>query len=276
MSGRRESEAVLRLIGEGPEHDIDIAGAALHLAALSRTQCDLAPYQAHLADIDARIGEAAAEAESAADAASRLAQVMAGVNRYRGDDQTYDDLQNADLISVIDRRKGLPVALGILYIDIARRRGWTAYGLNFPGHFLIALEHLGGRAIVDPFHEGVCREPHELRDLLKMVAGQDAELSADMYAAVPDRAVLLRLQSNIRLRLLQMRRYEAAAEIMDTMLLFAPQHGELWREAGMLQAQLGNLGAAIRALETSLEREPDGYRREETAALLARLRRRMN
>ena len=77
MSSRRESEEMLRHIGEGPEHEIDIAGAALHLAALSRAQCDLAPYQAHLADIDAKIGATASDTTSAADAAARLAQVMA-------------------------------------------------------------------------------------------------------------------------------------------------------------------------------------------------------
>ena len=109
-----------------------------------------------------------------------------------------------------------------------------------------------------------------------MVAGQDAELSADVFAPVPDRGVLLRLLTNIRLRLLQMRRLEDASETIDAMLLIAPQQPELWRDAGMLQAQLGNLGAAIEALETAIARDPNGTRQQETAALLQHLRQRLN
>ena len=52
---------------------------------------------------------------------------------------TYDDPQNADLMAVIDRRRGLPVALGILYIHAARAAGLEASGLNTPDHFLLQL-----------------------------------------------------------------------------------------------------------------------------------------
>ena len=278
MNQRRESRTFLQSVGNGPEHELDIAGAALHLAALTRSKVDLDPAELHL---DTLTRDVAARAQieapvSAEAAAGILAGVVAGENQYRGDDQTYDDLQNADLLSVIERRKGLPVALGILYIHVARAQGWRAFGLNFPGHFLIALEFEGSRAILDPFHEGVCRTPPELRELLKMVTGQDAELSADVFAPVPDRGVLLRLLSNIRLRLLQMRRLEDASETIDAMLLIAPQQPELWRDAGMLQAQLGNLGAAIEALETAIARDPNGTRQQETAALLQHLRQRLN
>jgi regulator of sirC expression with transglutaminase-like and TPR domain len=278
MNQRRESRTFLQSVGNGPEQELDIAGAALHLAALTRSKVDLDPAELHL---DTLTRDVAARAQieapvSAEAAAGILAGVVAGENQYRGDDQTYDDLQNADLLSVIERRKGLPVALGILYIHVARAQGWRAFGLNFPGHFLIALEFEGSRAILDPFHEGVCRTPPELRELLKMVTGQDAELSADVFAPVPDRGVLLRLLSNIRLRLLQMRRLEDASETIDAMLLIAPQQPELWRDAGMLQAQLGNLGAAIEALETAIARDPNGTRQQETAALLQHLRQRLN
>lgn len=278
MNQRRESRSYLESVGAAPEDSIDIARAGLHLAALKRGRADLTTAEAHLQTLEQQAGAiVAAELPKSVDAAAQiLAAVIAEQNKYQGDDQTYDDLENADLISVIERRKGLPVALGILYLHVARSQGWHAFGLNFPGHFLIALEFGGGRAILDPFHAGVSRRPPELRELLKLVAGQDAELSAEVFEPVPDRAVLLRLQSNIRLRLLQMRRYEDASEIVDSMLLIAPQQAELWRDAGMLQAQIGNLGAAIESLNTAIEREPNPARRNETAAILQQLRQRLN
>ena len=278
MRGRTTSEEFLRMIGDGPENEFDIASAALHLAALSRTRPDLAPFETHLAQLGQELSETFAKSvdESLTAAAQALTNVLVILNDYRGDDQTYDDLQNADLMNVIERRKGLPVALGILYIHSARSQGWHAHGLNFPGHFLVALEKNSERAIIDPFHEGVSRTPNELRELLKLVAGQDAELSTEMFTPASDRAVLLRLQSNIRLRLVQMRRFEKAVKVVESMLLFAPGQSEIWRDLGMLNAQLGNLSAAIKAFESSIKHENIGSRRQETTALLQALQRRMN
>ena len=102
MKRRRESRAYLQSVGNGPEHELDIARAALHIAALTRSKVDLEPAELHFEaltrDVASRAqNEAPVSAEAAA---SILAGVVARENRYRGDDQTYDDLQNADLLSV--------------------------------------------------------------------------------------------------------------------------------------------------------------------------------
>ena len=278
MTSIGKSQAFLSALGNDPSRDFDIALAALHLAALRRTKPDLAGAENHIEDLSATLtGIVKSEPpEDAAAAALALSEAIATRNRYRGDDQTYDDLKNADLLSVIERRKGLPVALGILYICIARRQGWTAYGLNFPGHFLVALELGGERSIVDPFHEGARRTPPELRELLKMVEGQDAELEHNMFMTIPDRGVLLRLQSNIRLRQIQKGSFSEAAETLESMLLIAPEQSYLWRQAGMLQTQIGNLGAALQLFGEAREREKNPARRQEIAVMIQQLRRRLN
>tara|TARA_Y100001934_G_scaffold271326_1_gene357690 strand:- start:30 stop:866 length:837 start_codon:yes stop_codon:yes gene_type:complete len=278
MTDRGRSHAYLRELGDNAVQRVDIARAALHLAALARSQPDLRNAELHLAELDEALKGLVSEnpPKNAISAAHALAGVLARQSGYRGDDQTYDDLQNADLLCVIERRKGLPVALGILYMHLARSQDWTAYGLNFPGHFLVALEFDGQRTIVDPFHEGVVRTPPELRELLKLVAGQDAELDQEMFSAVPDRGVLLRLQSNIRLRQMQMGRLTEAAVTIESMLLIAPEHAELWHEFGVLQTKLGNLGAAVLAYESAVERETRSSRRQQFAAILQQLQRRLN
>src|SRR3546814_17490662 len=77
-------------------------------------------------------------------------------------------------------------------LSAAHRLGWNMVGLNFPGHFLLRLDHGGARAILDPF-EG-CRERtvQDLRELLKAGGRPDAELLPEHYAPVGRRAVLLR------------------------------------------------------------------------------------
>jgi regulator of sirC expression with transglutaminase-like and TPR domain len=265
----------LTAVGAARDQAIDLAPTALILAALDHRATPLDGYRAHLGEL-AR--DAAAAAGTAPDLARRIDALTATFARhgYSGDVATYDDPDNADLIRVIDRRKGLPVALAILWIHAARANGWPAAGLAFPGHFLIRLETGRARAIVDPFHGGMVREPGELRELLKQVAGLDAELRPEHYAAVGNRDVLLRLLNNVKLRSLQAGDAGRAAEIIDRLRLIAPDHIELLREAGLCHARLGNLARAGEMLTAFVDAAEDGPAKSEAAALLQRLRARLN
>ena len=278
-SGRDELEARLRSFAGRADAEMDIAEAALTLAAFDRPGVSLRHYRQHLSRLardTADLGERHGAAASLHGRIEALNAVMLERYGYAGDRLTYDDIQNANLMRVIDRRKGLPVALGILYMHAARAQGWPIEGLNFPGHFLLRLELGGERAILDPFNGGALRGPHELRELLGSVAGAGSELTPAHTTAVSDRGVLLRLQNNIKLRQLQERRPEAALGVLETMLMFAPDHGELWHETGGLHARLGNLRAAAVALENSLELVRDGPGRRQAAALLRKVKMRLN
>jgi regulator of sirC expression with transglutaminase-like and TPR domain len=262
----------LAALGEAP---LPIGQAALALACLDRPGVDLARYHEHLQSLAREVGDAAAGAASAAERLGALATAIHERCSYRGDRVTNDDLQNANLMRVIDRRKGLPVALGILYLHAGRAQGWDIAGLAFPGHFLLRLEGAGGFGILDPFSGAVIEGAAELRALLKAIAGADRELAAEHYATVADREVLLRLQNNRKLRLLQSGDAEAALATIESMMLIAPDHAVLWHERGVINARLGNLGAAIRSLEGALERERDSGLRFATAALLQDLKTRL-
>lgn len=257
------------------ESDIDLAEAGLLLAALSHPGIDLQPYRDHLATLAAEVGKFAGGEPNQA-----LSHVLATTYGYAGDSAHYDDLQNADMVRVIDRRKGLPVAIGILYLQVARAQGWAACGLSFPNHFLIRVENGHRRAIIDPFHGGQVLTADKLRALRKTVAGDDAELAPDHFDTVADVEILLRLQNNIKSRLLQKRDGEGALSVLDSMLLVTPNRAELWYETGMINAALEKHGAAIRALERCLTTDGAVHMatgaRERARETLQRLKQRLN
>lgn len=283
-SGRAELEAELRRIGGQTDSGIDLAATALILAALDRPRVPLERYGHHLSLLardTAELGEKRGATNSLLARAAALNFVMLERYGYGGDRRSYDDPQNANLMRVIDRRKGLPVALGILYIHAARAQGWSIAGLAFPGHFMLHLELGGERVILDPFNGGALRGPKELREILQSIAGEEAELQLEHTEPVANRDILLRLQNNIKLRLLQERRAEDALTVLETMLMFAPGIGQLWREAGTLHAHLGNLRAAAMTLEHYLElgeagAGPDSAGRHEAASLLQRIKTQLN
>jgi regulator of sirC expression with transglutaminase-like and TPR domain len=266
----------LREVGAAPSATLPIAEAALALASFDRPRIALARYRQHLRALARDVGRHAAAATGLAAQATALNEIILLKHGYSGDELTYDDLQNANLMRVIDRRKGLPVALGILYLSAARAQGWDAVGLGFPGHFLIRLSQGPERVILDPFHGGRTLDATALRELLKAIAGQEVELSPDHYAPVPDREVLLRLQNNLKSRLIQGQQHERAVRVIETMQMLAPDLAELWREAGLVHAQLGNMRAAMSAIEEFVARTPDGSARHEAAVMLQQLKTKLN
>src|SRR5439155_5381975 len=155
---------------------LPIGEAALALASFERPRVGLARYRQHLAALGRDVGRHAGAGGDLAARMQALNEVVLLKYGYSGDELSYDDLQNANLMRVVDRRKGLPVALGILYLHAARAQGWDSVGLGFPGHFLIRLAEGPERLILDPFHGGRICDAAMLRELLKAMAGQDVEL----------------------------------------------------------------------------------------------------
>ena len=275
-SDSNEPEQILTEAGVCPDEDVDLALTALALAALDRPRVSLDRYRRHLQELADDIARRAGGAVSAEDRAAVLGEVLGNDYGYEGDLATYDDLQNANLMRVIDRRRGLPVALGILYIHGARAQGWPMVGINFPGHFLLRMECKGERVILDPFEPGRRLEANDLRELFKRLAGEDAELETRFFDAVGNREILLRLQNNIKSRALRSGDVVRAAAALKSMIRIAPDHVNAWYELGLLEAQADNLRAAITALETFLSKSAHDAARHHAATLIQELHAKLN
>ena len=113
MAGKKKIETLLRQTGEIPDQEIDIAETALLLASLDRPGVALGRYRDHLGLIANDLAKAATGMEALDDRVAALNDAIFSAYGYEGDRRTYDDLQNANLIRVIDRRRGLPVALPV-------------------------------------------------------------------------------------------------------------------------------------------------------------------
>ena len=208
--------------------------------------------------------------------AAALSALLATRHGYHGDTETYDDLANADMIRVIERRKGIPVSLGVIWLHCARVAGWPAKGIDFPGHFLIALQGPSEQAVIDVFDRGALREVRDLRTLIRRVEGTNARLRPGVLQTIGPRGVLLRLQNNIVARRLQAEQPEAAMACLADMLLIAPADVALWRQAALLNQRLDRVGAAIECFERCLALRPAGAGTAELRAAVDELRARLN
>jgi regulator of sirC expression with transglutaminase-like and TPR domain len=274
------SEYLLRL-GQARDERHDLATAALMLAALDHPEKKLKSFRAHLAELAEAVRAEADFARNAESAAQALSSVIAGRYGYEGERSDYDDPRNADLMSVIERRRGLPVALGILYMHAARASRMEACGLFAPGHFLFRIGVRGSEAVIDPFNNGAVLDRERMNTPRFGAAVHLPESGStdriDAFSPVSDSEVLLRLQNNIKNRAIKTRDTARAIEILRRMTLISPRRSVLWLELGRLQESTGALSAARKAYESCLRLLPSGDEiSNEAAFALQALKRRLN
>ena len=261
------NDAILQL-GLLDEEAIQLDAAALDLAALDHPGTDLGRYVALLSEMTARLAEAGDEAASAEAQATALADVVAGEYGFAGDRATYDDPDNADLIRVIDRRRGLPVSLSILYVAAARRVGWMADALNTPGHVLVRVGPDTAPVLIDPFNGGAMISTPQLAGLLSQVLGRSTTPAAEHIAPMANRAVLVRLLMNQATRAEAAGDAERALTLYQRMTVVAPGTGHAWWERARLELRAGNIAAARGSLSAMLEITRDADLRMQISATL--------
>ena len=107
-----------------------------------------------LADVDAL----ALRLKNRLAADAPVAHKLRTLNRYffeelgfAGNVNDYHDPANSYVPDVLARRRGIPITLALLYMEIAGHIGLRAEGVSFPGHFLVKLRLPQGEVVIDPF-----------------------------------------------------------------------------------------------------------------------------
>lgn len=263
----------------------DLAAPALLVARLEYTRLDPGPY---LDRLD-RMGSTAADRVRQG---ATLQARIAALNGYlfdelgfSGNRERYEDPRNSCLNAVLDRRTGIPITLSIVYIEVARRAGLRADGVNFPGHFLVrVLDDAAGDAaptaeavrgaagiIVDPFHAGAALDEHDCRRLLQRHMGDEAAFDANLLAPATRRQVLVRMLLNLKRLYVRMRSFPQARLATSLLVALSPSSlGEL-RDRGLLAYHMNDFNAALEDLEEYLRlfrpEADDEDEKQETAQL---------
>lgn len=252
----------LKAAGTEPDAKLDLAGLALAFSALKTPRRDLSPAFAHL-DLLAQTVTGFGPLRLAGERWRALARVFAHFG-YEGDRESYDDIANADLAAVIERRRGLPVALAILWLHVGRAQGWPMAGLGFPGHFLIRVDGSDGGSVIDAFNAKALKM-EEIEALARRMVGPETEIAPAWLKPVSNRAVLIRLENNIKSRLLQAGDIKGARASLARMGLVAPDEPMLWHEAALLDLRQGKFRAGLAELRRAagLVRDPAARHRIE-------------
>lgn len=206
-------------------------------------------------------------------ALARLNEYFFGELGFRGNEEDYYDPRNSYLNEVIDRRVGIPITLSILYCEVARRAGLSAYGVGFPGHFLVKCLFRDGEAILDCFRGRILTQ-EDCQELLESLEGSvRVPFSEELLAIASPREILLRMLNNLRRIHLERGDYERALRWVDLESEFNPQAADPFRERGFIYARLERYGKALENLEEYLRRAPKAQDAEPLRGQVELLRR---
>jgi len=244
---REEAETILSCAGSAADGEFPLLEAAIACAIHEDPTRDPAAVR-EMAAIGVERLSQRLKRESPEEA---IAETMAGDLGLSGDLFTLEDPENADVIAVAGKRRGLAVTVALFYLHAARRCGLTVQGVDFPGHFLLRIETEEGPLALDPYSEGRVVLPSELtrRALHAGLTPNVADRLDRLMAPVTDRAVLIRLQNIVFAQASALGDFGRAERAALRRALLDPADHRPWLDVASAREGQGALAGALEALQ---------------------------
>jgi regulator of sirC expression with transglutaminase-like and TPR domain len=193
---------------------------------------------------------------------------------FAGNVNDYYDPRNSYLHEVLAMRRGIPITLALIYIELATQVGLSARGVSFPGHFLVKLRAGKGEVVIDPM-SGQSLSRSELEERLlpyrrsRGLTGEfEVPLGLFLQAAAP-RDVIARLLRNLKEIHRTAEDWPRLLAVCERLVVLLPQAWDERRDRGLVRAELGQDDAAALDLQAYLQHQPDA---DDAASLRERLR----
>jgi regulator of sirC expression with transglutaminase-like and TPR domain len=229
------------------EEPVDLAVACGLIALMAEPGTDVTDELAALDAFAALARPLLHEATGPAAQAAALEEALGKQAGFAGFTEDYADLQASLLPAVLRRRRGLPILLAVVWLEVARRLGVAAYPIALPGHVVVGIgDPAGEHVIVDPFRGGRLLTVH---DAAERVRAAGASFRHEQLAPTTSLALLLRVLANIRL--LAGEQDDTLTRLWATRLSLAvPGHpASLRRELGEILGRRGDYLGGARELD---------------------------
>jgi len=255
-----------------PDEALELARTALLVAAESDPNVDV---DVELGQIEAWGDELKSRVEPGWNNLQKLARLRSFLFEelgFRGDRTDYFSPSNSLLHQVVQRRRGIPLSLGILMLELGWRVGMPLEGVGFPGHFLVRLSGEPRDLLLDPFARGMTVREEDCRRMLLESTGGRMEFAPEMLASVPKRDMILRLLNNLKSAYVRRGDDALALGVVDRLLILTPDDAEETRDRGLLLFRLQQYHAALACLTSYLASAPGASDRETIEKHCAALR----
>lgn len=259
------------LFKDAKDEDIPLFRTALLIAHDEYPDLDPAYFEEQLEGWRRALEGPVRRAGSTIGAVQALNRYLFDELGFAGNDEDFYDPRNSYLNEVIERRLGIPISLGVVHIELARRLGMGLEGIAFPGHFLVRMPVQGGVMVLDPFQGGRSLDVDELRIRAQAHVRRDTLADEDLIRLLDPashRAILTRMLRNLRSVYAERADLERALRCADRLLQVDPSLAAEYRERARLYQALGHDHGAAADLRRYLALAPEA---EDAAAIRQQL-----
>lgn len=178
----------------------------------------------------------------------------------------YYAAENSYLQEVIRSRRGIPISLAVIWLELAQGLGLNAHGVSFPGHFLVKVALDAGLVVIDPASGESLGVDSLAERLAPYREGADRQAGADLdegetplglyLQACPARQCLARMLRNLKEIFRSQEDWSRLLAVMERLVILLPDDMHERRDRGLVHAELGHAGQALADLQSYLEAEP--------------------
>ncbi len=200
---------------------------------------------------------------------------------FGGNVNNYYDPDNSYINQVLRTRRGIPISLAVVWLELAQGLGLSARGVAFPGHFMVKVNLPKGQVVINPF-DGASLSRDELAERLepfrrKSGLVDEFEVPLGLYLqATPPRAIIARMLRNLKEIYKSQKDWPRQLAVLDRLIILLPQAWEEHRDRGLAHAELGHNSQAVKDLETYLVNAEESMDIDVLADKVEKLRRKVS
>jgi regulator of sirC expression with transglutaminase-like and TPR domain len=221
--------------------DFPLDHAALLIGAWDYPERDVNTYREQLDSIASFATSAVSGAQGGIGRARAISDCLFERLGFCGNTDDYYDPRNSFLADVLDRRTGIPISLSVLYLEVARRLGVLAQGVNFPGHFLVRVAIEDAWLFLDPFAGGRALTPADLEALLRKTTTPDAVLEPSVIAAASKRQIVSRMLVNLAGIYGRQGDLVRSLDVLERLAVLEPSNPRIQRDLTQLRERVEGL-----------------------------------
>ncbi len=240
-----------------PEDEWDLFEIALQLCRVKSSNLDSDSYTERVSELCRRVEDRLAGNSEPFEIINCLNGVLFEEEGFQGNTQDYYNANNSYLTFVLDRKKGIPISLAILYRKVAIHFGLRLRCVAMPGHFLLKYSAPFHQLFIDPFHRGEILLEQECEQRFHEVYGGQVEFERDYLDQTSNRAVVLRMLMNLKQAYRRSGNNPLLLEILDRRLPLLEEALPEILERGLVRLDLEQYSGALEDLEFFVENSQD-------------------
>jgi len=197
---------------------------------------------------------------------------------FAGNANDYYDPDNSFIYRVLQTRRGIPITLAVLWMELAQGLGLAVRGVGFPGHFLVKVNLPMGQVVIDPLsgkslsREALSERLEPYRQRSGLVDEMETPLGLYLQTA-PSRDIIARMLRNLKEVHKSQSDWTRLLAVQERLVVLLPESWPEYRDRGLAHAELGHIEQALADLECYLVHADDRVNLDAIADWVDALRR---